>query len=536
VLTLCRKYFAEKTIAPGTGDSEKGIALCLSSQEFRRIIRLTIRKSFELFPDIEGLVTYTSSEGGFGVPCPCDSCRTAFETFKQSLAPGYLVPGKRRERGSAEVYFFHKWAYDMIYSMVREIRPDITLVRNSWDFQPLKSPRATEFAHQYTPKDVILMPYTVATDTNLREPPNPQVVQWTKRGRRVAPKMCQLVEMHPRSNCFPNLIDDRLVSFYRTWADAGVDGTSVHGGWWVAERFCDYRDMERNIGFGFNLFLHWKLMWNPHRDDVEELWRTWCGEVYGLRHTDLLWRCFTRAKRIYRLGPAVEERETPTYRDYLRYAMVAGAAAGGGEPGMYPFGFDMLLLCDKVTHKFYCKPSQIHEDFIYSYEDYPQFRTNLASALDDLRMNLEELGIAVAADEDNTRLAALRDWFSVMKDYLEGWGLLYEAERIYLIVGNRTASVEAYRAARDRLGDALVRWGQIALEQAVWPFHVGGSFYPYRGKNLEEDWLESGAFKVFFSWLDSRINEPYEPDRIEPYESGPRLFLKGLRSFHWPMA
>ena len=492
-----------------------------------------MEKSFELFPDIEGLVIYTSSEGGFGVPCPCDSCQSEFREFHRELAPGYLVPGKRRERGSAEVYFFHKWAFDLIYETVRKINPDLTIVRNSWDFQPLKSPRSTAFAHEYTPKDVILMPYTVATDTNLREPPNPQVVQWAKQGRGVAPKMCQLMEMHPRSNCFPNLIDDRMVSFYTKWADAGVTGTCVHGGWWVAERFSSHRNYMDNIGFGFNLFLHWKLMWNPYRNDIEDLWRKWVDRLFGVQHSEVLWECFRRAREIYRFGPEVKEKENPTYRDYMSYSLWAGAAAGGGQPGMYPFGFDMLLLCDKVTHKYLCDPSQLHEDFIYSYEDYPQFQKHLKTAIEKLSLNLSDLDAALEDDLGNQSLLDLRNWFLVMKDFIEGWGLLYEAEYAYLIEGSRSG--ELYLKSYQILRDVLTRWGRIALKQGVWPFNVGGCFYPYRGKTLDENWLESGAFGVFFTWLEARARSPMDPDKIESYESSPALFLKGLKEFRWPM-
>ena len=76
---------------------------------------------------------------------------------------------------------------------------------------------------------------------------------------------------------------------------------------------------------------------------------------------------------------------------------------------------------------------------------------------------------------------------------------------------------------------------RIAMEQAVWPFSVGGSFYPYRGKTLDEEWLDAGAFGVFFTWLEGRASNPNGPDRIVSYESGPGMFLKGLKRFCWPM-
>ena len=63
----------------------------------------------------------------------------------------------------------------------------------------------------------------------------------------------------------------------------------------------------------------------------------------------------------------------------------------------------------------------------------------------------------------------------------EGLDLLYRGEELYLIRGAWAEAAQAYGQAYGVLRDALIRWGRIAIEQAVWPFSVGGHFYPYRG-------------------------------------------------------
>ena len=249
------------------------------------------------------------------------------------------------------------------------------------------------------------MPYTVSTDTNLREDPNPQIALWTGRGRRVVPKMCQLVELHPRSGCFPNDMVDRVARFYRDWGRARVHGVVLHGGWMPGERFGDYAAMEDNIGFGINLDLHWKLLWNPFRDDVDLLKERWLERTFGAGARDAAGRCLQRAGRIYRLGPQIHVAGDPTYRDYQGYA--AKADGVGGDAGfLYPFGFDMLLLNDKLTHKFLADPAFMHREFVYNYQEYPRFRRDLADALAWLDRNvaeLQELLGAGAQDIDRDR-------------------------------------------------------------------------------------------------------------------------------------
>ena len=160
--------------------------------------------------------------------------------------------------------------------------------------------------------------------------------------------MCQLVELHPRSGCFPNDMVDRVGRFYRDWGQTGVHGVVLHGGWLPGERFGDYAAMEDNIGFGINLDLHWKLLWNPFRDDVDRLKSRWLARTYGAGAREVVGRCLDRAGRIYRLGPEVAVADDPTYRDYQGYAAKADGVAG--DAGfLYPFGFDMLLLNDKLT-------------------------------------------------------------------------------------------------------------------------------------------------------------------------------------------
>ena len=160
----------------------------------------------------------------------CERCTAALQRYEAELPPGFRIGGPRSERGSSAVRFFHTWAFDLVYDAVKAVRPDAEVVRNVWDFQPVKSPLATEYVDRQTAPDVIFMPYTVSTDTNLREDPNPQITLWTGRGRRVVPKMCQLVELHPRSGCFPNDMVDRVGRFYRDWGQAGVHGVVLHGG------------------------------------------------------------------------------------------------------------------------------------------------------------------------------------------------------------------------------------------------------------------------------------------------------------------
>ena len=440
---------------------------------------------------------YASAEGGFGTPCKCADCIASFEAFKKELPADFLIPGKRLERGSPEVLYFHKWAFDLIYETVKAIKPDLEIVRNTWDFQSIKALRATAYAHQYTPEDVIFMPYTVSTDTNLREDPNPQITWWAKHGRRVAPKMCQLIEMHPRSNCFPNALDDRMQAFYTEWAEAGIHGVCLHGGWFPSERFSGYKAMTDNIGFGFNLYLHWKLLWNPFRKDVEDLWDKWCRGIYGAKSGSVAKRCLKRAGRIYRLGPEASVKENPTYRDYLTYTFKAGGAGGAG-PCMYPFGFDVILLYDKITHQFFSHPDALHREFVYAYEDYPTFKDNLHTAYTLLDQNIDDLERALEKDSGNTKLTALLEWFSVEKKHLQGIDLLFKGEEEYLIKGEAEKSAESYSKAYTILRETLSRWGDIALEQKVWPFFMGGHFYPYRDVSLDEEWLDAGAFGTLF--------------------------------------
>ena len=538
ILTLARTHYACEVVT-GDIDAGKEISLCLSSERMQQIVRLTYERTFELFPELSGVVVYTSAEGGFGSPCGCERCTDALRSYEADLPVGFRIGGPRAERGSSAVRFFHTWAFDLVHAAVKRIRPDAEVVRNVWDFQPIKSPLAAEYVDRQTPPDVIFMPYTVSTDTNLREDPNPQITGWTGRGRRVVPKMCQLVELHPRSGCFPNDMVDRVARFYRDWGRAGVHGVVLHGGWLPGERFGDYEAMEDNIGFGINLDLHWKLLWNPFRDDVELLKERWLERNFGAGARDVAGRCLQRAGRIYRLGPQVHVAGDPTYRDYQGYA--AKADRVGGDAGfLYPFGFDMLLLNDKLTHKFLANPAFMHREFVYNYQEYPRFQRDLADALAWLDQNvaeLEELLVAGAADVDRARISALAEWFRVERRFLHGIELLYEGEERYLIHGAWQEAANAYGRAHAVLRDALVRWGRIAIEQAVWPFSAGGHFYPYRGAPLDQEgaWLEGDVFGVFLRWLAARSTDPRGPDVIGSYESGPRHFLAALRRFRWPM-
>ena len=538
ILTLARAYFADEVVTSGI-DATKEISLCLSSERMRQIVRLTYARTFELFPELSGVVVYTSAEGGFGSPCPCERCAAALQRYEAELPAGFRIGGPRSERGSSAVRFFHTWAFDLVYDAVKAVRPDAEVVRNVWDFQPVKSPLATEYVDRQTAPDVIFMPYTVSTDTNLREDPNPQITLWTGRGRRVVPKMCQLVELHPRSGCFPNDMVDRVRRFYRDWGRAGVHGVVLHGGWLPGERFGDYAALEDNIGFGINLDLHWKLLWNPFRDDVDLLKERWLARTYGAEARDVVGRCLQRAGRIYRLGPQVGVAGDPTYRDYQGYAAKADGVAG--DAGfLYPFGFDMLLLNDKLTHKFLANPAFMHREFVYNYQEYPRFQRDIADALAWLDRNVAELETLLrsgVAEIDRERLSALSEWFRVERRFLEGLDLLYRGEELYLIRGAWAEAAQAYGQAYGVLRDALIRWGRIAIEQAVWPFSVGGHFYPYRGAPLDADgaWLEGDVFGVFLRWLAARSADPRGPDLIGTYESGPRHFLAGLRRFRWPM-
>ena len=351
--------------------------------------------------------------------------------------------------------------------------------------------------------------------------------------------MCQLVELHPRSGCFPNDMVDRVGRFYRDWGQAGVHGVVLHGGWLPGERFGDYAAMEDNIGFGINLDLHWKLLWNPFRDDVDRLKSRWLARTYGAGAREVVGRCLDRAGRIYRLGPEVAVADDPTYRDYQGYAAKADGVAG--DAGfLYPFGFDMLLLNDKLTHKFLANPAFMHREFVYNYQEYPRFQRDLADALAWLDHNVAELEEFLGAgvqDIDRKRVSALAEWFRVERRFLHGLDLLYQGEELYLIRGAWQEAADAYGQAHSVLRETLVDWGRIAIEQAVWPFSVGGHFYPYRGAPLDADgaWLEGDVFGVFLRWLAARSADPRGPDLIGTYESSPRHFLAGLSRFRWPM-
>jgi hypothetical protein len=540
-LTLARNYFEKEIITGGSKESSKSIQICLSSDRTREIIRRTYAKTFELFPELSGAVIYTSAEGGFGVPCSCESCQALFADFERDLPAGFKIGGLRKDRGGADVQFLHKHAFDLVYAAIRAVRKDAEIVRNSWDFQPIKAPLGTDYIHRYTPEDVIFMPYTVSTDTNLREDPNPQITLWTRKGRRVAPKMCQITEMHPRSNCFPNDISDRLQDFYQQWADASVHGTCLHGGIMPGEQFSKYEAMEDNLGFGFNHVAHWKLMWNPFREDLEQIFHQWAGRIYGAAQAEAVVRCLRRAGKLNRFGPQVKVVPNPTYRDYLAYAAKADGAGGNRPIGymgfLYPFGFDNILLHDKLTHKFFVNPALMHSEFVYNYEDYPQFRANLEEAYRLMDENRADLKAATTTATDPEPIRALASWLEVERDFLTGMAALYEGEEYYLIHGDLDRAASAFSRAHDFLHESLRRWGGIALEQQVWPFSMGGGFYPYRDKAIDKDgaWLQHGAFGTFFGWLAARRDDPGGPDLIKRPEAENWVFHEGLKRFRWPM-
>lgn len=541
LLTLARNYFEEEAVKGGSKHSAKGIQICMSSEIVRKIIRLVYEKTFELFPELSGVVVYTSAEGGFGVPCSCGKCQALYEDFRRDLPLGYQAGGLRKDRGGPDVQFFHKHAFDLAYEAIRSVRKDAEIIRNSWDFQPIKAPLGTDYIDRYTPRDVVFMPYTESTDTNLREGPNPQVVLWTERGRKVAPKMCQLVEMHPRSNNFPNDITDRIQHFYRTWGEASVYGMCLHGGWYAGDRFGKYEAMEDNIGFGFNLLAHWKLLWNPFREDLDKHYLAWAKKIYGGSSAETVIRCLRRAGRIYRFGPQVDVARNPTYRDYLAYAAKADGAGGNKPIGymgfLYPFGFDNILLQDKLTHKFFVNPAFLHSEFIYNYEDYEEFCSNLNTAYEWLDASISELKRDLEREPGSEPLRALIDWFEVERDYLSGFDVLYRGEKLYLIEGDLEKASQAYGRAHDLLHDALVRWGRIALAQDIWPFNMDGHFYPYRDTPVDHEgkWVDEGAFGTFFTWLKARHDDPGGPDVIVKPRTGDWHFHNGLKKFRWPM-
>jgi len=379
----------------------------------------------------------------------------------------------------------------------------------------------------------MFMPYTCSTDTNLREGPNPQVTLWTKQGRRVIPKMCQLRELHPRSNSFPNDITERLQNFYQTWAKAGVYGVCMHGGWYPGEHFGDYEVMEDNIGFGFNMHAHWQLLWDPFREDLDDQYNDWAEQVFGKQGAAIAKRCLQRAEKIQQLGPLVEVVDNPTYRDYFAYA----AKADGTWKHLYPFGFDMILLTDKITNKFFTEPAFLHQEFVYNYQDYPKFKENLLLAYKLLNECISDLESVTSQNNGSEEIEALLEWFRVELQYLQAIDWLYQAEESYLILGQWENASEAYGQAYDLLHESLQRWGHIALTQKVWPFSVGGQFYPYRGALLDEQglWLDKGAFGVFFRWLAARRDDPRGPDVVSSYQHGAWYFHDGLKRFRWPM-
>jgi len=533
VMTLARNYYPEETLHPEGGGSGKGTILCLSSPRTREIIRKTYQKTLELFPDVSGLVIYTSSEGDFGNPCGCADCEASFKEFERQLPPHFLVPGARdRPEAYPRYAYFHKLGFDLIYEAAKEARPDIEIVRNTWDFSPRRQPQATEYVHRYTPGDVIFMPYSVSTDTNLREDPNPQVSWWTRHGRRVAPKADQLLEQHPRMNPFPNALDDRVQRFYKEWAEIGVYGTVLLGGWWTGETLTGHKEMAYNIGFGVNLYLHWKLLWNPYREDLEALWNRWTRRVYGAKSAEVARQCLKRAGRIWRLGPKIREKENPSYRDYLSYSYKAGK----GLAYPYPFPFDVVLTLWPLRDSTRNLTTMLHEAFVYNYEDYPMFVDNLRKAYTLLDQNMNDLEQALRKDAGNGKLAALLEWFKVEKRYLQGIEQLYKGEEEYLIKGDRDKSAESYSKAYKILREALPRWREIALEQKVWPFLVGGKFHPFDGKTLDEDdWLDSGLFGFFFRWLRAQAEDPHYKTERGHLDYNIQSFHKGLRAFHWPM-
>ena len=151
ILTLARAYFADEVVTGGI-DSAKEISLCLSSARMQQIVRLTYERTFELFPELSGVVVYTSAEGGFGTPCECEPCTAALRRYEAELPAGFRIGGPRAERGSSAVRFFHTWAFDLVHDAVKAARPDAEVVRNAWDFQPIKSPLATEYVDRQTPR------------------------------------------------------------------------------------------------------------------------------------------------------------------------------------------------------------------------------------------------------------------------------------------------------------------------------------------------------------------------------------------------
>ncbi len=519
--TLAQNYYCEECVKT----SRKGRpVLCLSSPRSQELIRRTYEKTLELFPELSGFVVYLSGEGGVGRVCECSECKASFKAFKEQLTPKFLIPGRYAD---AEMLYAHKRAFDLIYDAAKSARSDLEIVRNTWDYGAFRAPYVTEYAHKYTPADVIFQPYTTSTDTNLREPPSPQTAWWARHGRRVAPKMCQLMELQPRTNCFPNALDDRLRQFYIEWARLGVHGMCLHGGWFPSERFGGYKHMMENIGFGFNLYVHWKLLWNPFREDVEVLWNEWTQEVYGVKSAEAAKRCLKRAGQIYRLGPKTRVKRNPCYEDYLSYF---------SRWLHYLFAMDNVLLHNKFVHYYLGRPEGLHESFVKHYEELPVFRRLLGKAYKLLDQNIGDLERALVENAGNPKVAALLEWFKVEKKYLQGIEQLFRGEEEYRIKGKKRRSTQSYAKAYELLREALSRWGEIALEQRVWPLFMGGVFHPLSERRLDDkEWLDSGSFGVFFTWLRARADDPYGPDRINEVELDLGSFHRGLREFHWPM-
>ncbi|RKY65709.1 MAG: hypothetical protein DRQ08_05035 [Candidatus Latescibacterota bacterium] len=463
---------------------------CPSKPMVRRIFREYYHLAFQLFPELSGVYVFLSGEGGVR-GCTCPDCEEDYRRFLGQF------PYYRRWEDRKDSYGLsllqrlrtHNRFFELIYDAVREARPDAVIVRNAWEFNPCGGNWLTQLALDTIPEDVILRVYTVSEDTNLQEPPNPQITEWARAGRKVSPKQCQLLEMHPRTQCFPNYLADRMRRFYQQWAEEGVYGTVVHGGWWPTETLETYLELERNIGTGFNYWVHWKLMWDPFREDLEELFDEWARTVYGEEAKDLAKRCIKRAGQVYLIDPPIEP--IASYEDPRKKAKE------------FVLSFHYILLSNKYPFHYLGRPDRFEDALSEVRELFPGFWKRMAEVQGLLGENLREL-----AGTTDPKLKRLSEWFRVESEYVKGMEALFKAEELYLFEKDPEAARPYYLKAERILMEALRKWGAIALREKIWPFFIGGHFDPrFAGKPVDPEgkWLDTGYFGVFFRWLRSRI-------------------------------
>jgi len=503
--TLAHGHFKRQTVRRGK--------ICLSQPLTRKIIRRTYQKTFELFPELSGVVFFLSNEGGVAL-CNCSACRKAYQQFKEKHPE--VTEMKPTRPDGIDYFISNQMVSDLIYETVKGIGPSLEVIRNTWDFAAHRGKECPRLAHEFNPTDVIFQPYP-QTDTNLREDYNPNILWWAEQGRRVVPKQCDLMEAFPRLNCFPNAFPERLQTFYKRWARAGVYGVGLNGGWYVRERFEHYQRLEQNIGFGLNFYVHWKLLWNPNRKDVAALWNEWISNTYGPGTIAVVKKCLKNAGRIYQIDPKV-----PPF--------------GEDDRDLHsPLTMDNILLNNKFYGNHISRPDTLDQEFVKRKKELPAFWRRLSKVFSLLDENIMSLERAMRTNR-NEKLVRLCEWFKSEKGYLQGIEQLYRAQELYFFEKDRARAALFYAKAHERLGESLLQWREIALKCEVWSFLSGGKWSTRYGTSITRwDWLHTGGFKVFFERIRQRAEQcDVTDDEFDsfPTLSTPRLGANQLEKLY----